>query len=116
MIYFTADLHFYHDNIIKHTNRQFQNSAEMNQALVKNWNQLITPRDEVYILGDLTMKGPALAMEILSQLKGKKYLIRGNHDAFVDHKEFDASVFQWVNDCGMERIFPGYHTASRSPA
>lgn len=98
MIYFTADLHFYHDKIITHTNRPFHDSEEMNRALVKNWNRLIAPPDEVYILGDVTMKGPALAMEMLSQLKGRKYLIRGNHDAFVDHKEFDSSVFEWVKD------------------
>lgn len=98
MIYFTADLHFYHDKIIAHTNRPFHDSEEMNRALVKNWNRLIAPQDEVYILEDLTMKGPALAMEILSQLKGRKYLIRGNHDAFVAHKEFDSSVFEWVKD------------------
>lgn len=98
MMYFTADLHFYHDNIIKHTNRPFHDSEDMNRALVKNWNRLIAPQDEVYILGDFTMKGPALAMEILSQLKGKKYLIRGNHDVFVDHTEFDLSLFEWVKD------------------
>ena len=66
MIYFTADLHFYHDNIIKHANRPFQDSEEMNRVLVRNWSQLINLQDEVYILGDLTMKGPAFAMEMLS--------------------------------------------------
>ena len=66
--------------------------------MVKNWNRLIAPQDEVYILGDLTMKGPVLAMEILAQLKGRKYLIRGNHDSFVDHTEFDLSVFEWEKD------------------
>lgn len=98
MIYFTADLHFYHDKIIKHANRPFYDSEEMNRTLVKNWNRLIGPQDEVYILGDLTMKGPAFAMEILSQLKGRKYLIRGNHDTFADQKEFDVSIFEWVKD------------------
>ncbi len=98
MIYFTADLHFYHDKIIKHTNRPFIDADEMNRALVRNWNRLVSPRDEVYILGDVTMKGPALAMEILRQLCGRKYLIRGNHDHFVNREEFDASVFEWVRD------------------
>lgn len=98
MIYFTADLHFYHDNIIKHTNRPFRDCTEMNEALVKNWNRLVKPQDEIYILGDVTMKGPVFATEMLSRLTGKKYLIRGNHDAFVDNKEFDSSVFEWVKD------------------
>lgn len=98
MIYFTADLHFYHDNIIKHTNRPYRDSEEMNRELVKNWNRLVNPQDDIYILGDFTMKGPVLATEILSSLKGRKYLIRGNHDAFADNREFDPSVFGWVKD------------------
>ena len=98
MIYFTADLHFYHDKIISHAHRPFRDSEEMNRALVRNWNRLVAPCDEVYILGDVTMKGPTLAMEILRQLGGRKYLIRGNHDQFVERKEFDASVFEWVRD------------------
>lgn len=75
MIYFTADLHFYHDNIIKHTNRPFRDYTEMNETLVKNWNRLVKPQDEIYILGDVTMKGPAFATEMLSRLTGRKYLI-----------------------------------------
>ena len=34
--------------------------------------------------------------EILDQLKGKIYLIQGNHDRFVKDKDFDESRFLWV--------------------
>ncbi len=98
MIYFTADLHFYHDNIIKHSNRPFSNSEEMNAELIKNWNKKIHHQDEVYILGDFTMKGSALATEILSKLKGKKHLILGNHDSFVAQSSFDKSLFASISD------------------
>lgn len=98
MIYFTADLHFYHDNIIRHTNRPYHNSEEMSQALIRNWNRLVKPDDQLYVLGDFTMKGPALAEEILSQLKGRKYLIRGNHDTFADNSEFNSFYFEWIRD------------------
>ncbi len=57
MVYFTADLHFYHDKIIRHTQRPFHNAEEMNKALIKKWNYKISCDDEVYILGDFTMKG-----------------------------------------------------------
>lgn len=94
MIYFTSDLHFFHDNIIKHVNRPFHNTEEMNKTLIKKWNSKITYDDDIYILGDFTMKGSDLAIEVLSKLKGKKYLVGGNHDRFVDNPEFNISQFQ----------------------
>jgi len=98
MIYFTSDLHFYHEKIISHTNRPFSNMEKMNQALIENWNRTVSAQDEIYILGDVTMKGPELAEEALSQLKGHKYLIKGNHDRFVKNENFNNSLFEWIKD------------------
>lgn len=98
MIYFTADLHFYHENIIKLTGRPYRNAEQMNQSLVSNWNSIITPADKVYILGDVTMKGAAPAMDILTKLKGRKYLVKGNHDHFVGKSDFDKSIFEQISD------------------
>lgn len=98
MIYFTSDLHFYHEKIITMVNRPFQNGEEMNRRLIENWNRRVGPEDEVYILGDVTMKGHTLAEEALHQLRGCKYLVRGNHDRFVDSPHFDRSLFEWVKD------------------
>lgn len=36
MIFFTSDLHFYHEKIIRHTQRPFHMVEEMNKALIKN--------------------------------------------------------------------------------
>lgn len=98
MIYFTADLHFYHDKIIQHTNRPFRTVEAMNKTLIKKWNDRVTGHDEVYILGDFTMKGPDLAAAVLRELRGTKHLIRGNHDSFVDNPHFDKSLFASVRD------------------
>lgn len=101
MIYFTSDLHFYHRNIIRYCNRPFSDSQEMTDKLVENWNKVVKPNDEVYILGDVTMNGPEAAFAALSQLRGRKYLVRGNHDQFVDKKDWTqqyAWVFEWVKD------------------
>lgn len=83
MIFFTSYLHFYHEKIIKHAQRPFHTVEEMDKALIKNWNDRVAYDDEVYILGDLTMKGADIASALLYSLKGKKYLVRGNHDDFV---------------------------------
>lgn len=98
MIYFTSDLHFYHEKVINFANRPFDNADEMNRVLIDNWNRTVSAKDEVYILGDVTMKGPEYATEVLSQLRGKKYLIKGNHDTFADKKTFDRTIFEWVKD------------------
>ena len=98
MIYFTSDLHFYHEKIIQHTQRPFHNVEEMNNTLIKKWNEKIAYDDEVYILGDFTLKGADYASTILYSLKGKKHLIRGNHDQFVDKTQFDKSLFVSVRD------------------
>lgn len=98
MIYFTSDLHFYHDNVIKHQNRPFLNVEEMNQSLIYNWNKKVGISDEIYILGDVTMKGTTYIQELLAQLNGYKYLIKGNHDRFADQATFDESAFAWIEN------------------
>ena len=98
MIYFTADLHFAHGNIIQMKNRPFHSVEEMNQTLIQNWNAKVSDNDDIAILGDFTLKGPSLANELLRQLRGRKYLIRGNHDRFVDRQGFQKDAFLWVKD------------------
>ena len=80
MIYYISDLHFGHENIIRLTNRPFNNIKEMNDTLIKNWNKRVKDEDTVYIIGDLFFKSLENVENILRVLKGKKYLILGNHD------------------------------------
>ena len=98
MIYFTSDLHFYYKNVIKHANRPYSDEDEMNEGLISNWNKKVKEEDEIYILGDFTMKGTEYATAVLKRLNGKKYLIKGNHDKFVTQETFDNSLLEWVKD------------------
>ena len=100
VIHFTSDLHFYHEKIIHHCGRPFADAQDMNERLIENWNRTVGPDDEVYILGDVTMKGPEQAFAVLSRLTGKKYLVKGNHDYFVDNYAWSeySWVFQWVKE------------------
>ena len=72
----------------------------MNDNIIEKWNSVVLPDDEVYILGDVTMEGPEKAWQMLSQLRGIKYLVRGNHDRFVDSDGWQqySWAFQWVKD------------------
>lgn len=98
MIYFTADTHFGHGNIIKYENRPFADIEEMNTHMIKNWNEKVEPDDDIYILGDLIFGKGQNANDILNQLNGKKYLVKGNHDSFLRDKKFDRDLLVWVKD------------------
>ena len=81
MFYFTSDTHFQHRNSIWHNERPFKNVEEMNETMIKNWNRVVKPTDEVYHLGDFGWQlSPTRLKEIMSQLNGHKHLILGNHD------------------------------------
>jgi len=80
MIFFTADQHFGHANIIKHSARPFSSVEEMDAALLANWNGVVKPQDTVYILGDLFFRNTVSAEDYLRRLNGKKHLVFGNHD------------------------------------
>lgn len=70
----------------------------MNKTLIQKWNNKVSSNDEVYILGDFTMKGAEIAASCLYSLRGRKHLIRGNHDRFADSAAFEPSLFVSIRD------------------
>lgn len=79
-IWFTSDTHFYHENIIHFCNRPFKDVAEMNETLIRNWNETVPEEGIVFHLGDFCLGGSQYWNDILYRLNGKIYLILGNHD------------------------------------
>ena len=98
MIYFTSDTHFYHTSSISHYSRPFVGVEDMNNQLVENWNKDVKPDDEVYIIGDFLNGSGQQANQILEKLNGVKYLIKGNHDEYLEDKEFNKEHFRWVKE------------------
>ena len=80
MIYFTADLHLGHKNIIKHCNRPFNTVEEMDEHLISMWISRVRQSDTVYIIGDMIFRSSDSPVCYLECLSGKKHLILGNHD------------------------------------
>lgn len=88
-VFLIADTHFGHkgmctfmrnDGITKL--RPFDTSEEMDEFMVKAWNDKVKPTDKVYHLGDVVINKKSLS--IMDRLNGDKVLIRGNHDIFHD--------------------------------
>ena len=82
MIYFTADTHFQHKNIIKYCNRPFFNIEEHDETLIDNWNKVVKDDDIIYHLGDFCFSDHN---KILRRLKGKIIFIKGSHDKWLTH-------------------------------
>ena len=79
-VFVIADLHFSHENIIKYENRPFRSAEHMNIELINNWNSVVSKRDKVFVLGDVSFADKETTKGIVSQLHGHKILILGNHD------------------------------------
>jgi calcineurin-like phosphoesterase family protein len=77
MLFFTADTHFNHANIIRYCHRPFATVEEMNETMVANWNRVVGDEDTVYHVGDV---GFGDVRPVLDRLKGKIVLIIGSHD------------------------------------
>lgn len=78
--FFISDTHFGHANIIRFCKRPFENVEEMNEALIENWNKVVSDDDTVFHLGDFAFGGSNVWKEIIPRLKGHINLIIGNHD------------------------------------
>ncbi len=80
MIFYTADLHLGHKDVIKLSNRPFKTIREHDNFIIDTWNATVSDRDTVYIVGDIYHNNKMNVGLYLERLKGKKHLIIGNHD------------------------------------
>ena len=86
-VFLVSDTHFGHAGVCKFMRndgvtklRPWDSPEEMDEAMVKAWNETVKPTDKVYHLGDVVINRKALS--IMHRLNGDKVLIKGNHDIF----------------------------------
>lgn len=89
-LWFTADTHFNHPNIIDYCDRPFKDSQDMDKKLMHNWNERVKPDDTIIVVGDFRFNGndensrwsEVYTLDYLKEhLNGTIILIRGNHDS-----------------------------------
>lgn len=84
MIWFTSDLHFFHDRVLEfHSKRKEifgKDIQSAKEAMITLWNSRVSKNDTVYILGDLAFGGVEDKRELFIRLNGNKVLVLGNHD------------------------------------
>ena len=81
-IWLTSDWHLGHDRQFVWGVRGFACVKDMNETIISRFNSVVSPKDDVYVLGDLTL-GPHENIELIKQFNGKLHLVRGNHDTDV---------------------------------
>jgi calcineurin-like phosphoesterase family protein len=75
-----SDLHFYHKNIIRFSERPFMNVDEMNEHLIANFNDYVGPNDVSIWVGDVGFANETKINTLVDQCNGYKILVIGNHD------------------------------------
>jgi calcineurin-like phosphoesterase family protein len=84
-IFFTADEHYGHSNIIKYCNRPFANVAEMDAEIIARHNEVVRYNDLVYHLGDFTLVKELRNVQewYTSKLNGVHQFLMGSHDKWL---------------------------------
>ena len=88
-VFLVSDTHFGHAGVCRFTCddgvtkiRPWTDPDEMDEEMVRRWNERVGKNDKVYHLGDVVINRRCLPT--LARLNGDKVLIRGNHDIFRD--------------------------------
>ena len=88
-VFLVSDTHFGHSGVCRFMRndgvtklRPWDTPEEMDEEMIRRWNEQVRPTDKVYHLGDVVINRRALPT--LARLNGDKVLIRGNHDIFRD--------------------------------
>ena len=111
-VWFTADTHFGHKNIIRYCQRPFVDVDEMNEILITNWNNVVGKEDIIFHLGDFAMGGSSEWTKLLQRLNGRIYLILGNHDMKTIGKgfsRFENVTMQMLINIGGQRIYLNHY-------
>ena len=98
-IFLTSDLHFGHDRGFLYEPRGFSSIEDHDKAVIENWNAVVSPEDDVYILGDLMLNDNDHGVECLKQLNGNIHIIFGNHDTAARQKLYEDlgyDILRWA--------------------
>lgn len=117
-VFFTSDTHYFHKNIIRFTqespakqlykgsgSRPFPTILEMHEEMIRRWNEVVAPGDQVYHLGDFSFGTPEESVRVAKRLNGQKFLIWGNHDKGLRKDKDFMAQWAWCKD--MAEIWVG---------
>lgn len=98
-----------HDRAFIYEPRGFKNIYDMNEAIVKRWNEIIFPDDDVYCLGDIMLNDNETGLKLLKQLKGNIHIVLGNHDTDVRKALYETCWNVVEVELALRLKYNGYH-------
>lgn len=96
-VFYTSDIHFGNERIMKLCDRPFDTADEMDNIIVAKWNVKVKPTDKVFVLGDL-VEEKDFRPELLNRLNGRISLVIGNHDYPIHGEICDETKVNWEGD------------------
>lgn len=120
MIFYTADEHYYHKNIIKYCNRPFNDMNEMVNELVDRHNKVVSDNDTVIHVGDFSFASKPVTENLINKLNGKHVFLLGDHDSSIKRIYKDIGYLDKRNINGIYviachwafRVWPKSHYGS----
>lgn len=98
--FFTSDTHFGHARIIELCDRPFRDVDHMNAEIVRRWNEVVSPDDIVFHLGDVALGTIASSLPQVGNLNGYIILVLGNHDRPFMERRKPAKHQHWLDEYG----------------
>ena len=108
-IWISSDLHFCHDREFIWGPRGFKDVETHNNTLIQNFNNLVAPDDDLYVLGDLMLNRNQEGFELLNKLNGRLHIVRGNHDTNVRWELYKQLPKVVEMDDVIRLKYNGYH-------
>lgn len=98
-MWFTSDTHYFHNNILKFTDRPYLTVEEMNEDFIEWNNKNVKDNDDFYHLGDFSFGSFEQTLDVVKRLKGKKHLLLGNHcHVMRDNRSTFRDYFESIQD------------------
>ena len=107
-IFFTSDFHFCHNKPFIYEPRGFKSVHEMNEQIIKNFNEVMDWEDDLYILGDCFLNNNEEGMSYMRRLPGMKHIIWGNHCTIARQELMQLEGFDCLGYSDVLK-YKGYH-------
>lgn len=99
--FFTSDLHFGDDRLnLYGRDLMFKSSKEVDEYIIRKWNEVVSEKDLVIVLGDVSITKEGL--DNINLCNGEKWLIKGNYDINVN--EGGTAKYE-INDNILSKYF-----------